>query len=138
MNNENTFSESEINANQEQAEQNASDCCSCEECQELGPCFEGDFVIAVRSDDEIMEAFKEAFDKVWYNRSFYGRCLVEEGGVLMVPQLKCMTRRGGARMREKYGEEELMPLSDSAYAYLCGELSALRWAMGDEWDNLNT
>jgi len=43
----------------------------------------------------------------------------------------------GAKVREKY-PEVVNDLSEFEWGMINGKLSALRWALGDEWDFLDT
>lgn len=42
------------------------------------------------------------------------------------------------RVIQQYGEENLGPYSDFEWGMLNGKLSALRWVMGEDWDELYT
>jgi len=41
-------------------------------------------------------------------------------------------------VRAKYPESELGPWTDFEWGMINGKLSALRWALGSEWDDLDT
>jgi hypothetical protein len=42
------------------------------------------------------------------------------------------------RMEAKYGRETLGPYSTFNWGMINGKLSALRWALGEDWDMLDT
>lgn len=46
--------------------------------------------------------------------------------------------KAAAKMVRKYGKENLGPWSKFDWGMINGKLSALRWALGDEWDMLDT
>ncbi|MDP2214092.1 PIN domain-containing protein [Phenylobacterium sp.] len=102
---------------------------------------------------ELIEAERELFYKVWYNRHLGLRYAVEDGKVKIVSKRewgktkdnsRFITRDiwKGARAAAKRVEEEyagnLGPWSDFEWGMINGKLSAIRWAMGDEWDMLDT
>ena len=39
---------------------------------------------------------------------------------------------------QRFGKETLGPWSDFEWGMLSGKLSALRWVLGDDWDNMDT
>jgi hypothetical protein len=47
-------------------------------------------------------------------------------------------KKAGARVRKQYGTKNLGPYTDFEWGMLNGKLSAIRWALGDEWDMLDT
>lgn len=88
-----------------------------------------------RSIAEILHAETERFEKVWYGRKpKYG-----DFGDREVP--KDILDGMFAKMKEleeRYGHEAMQPGSDFEWGMLSGELSALRWVLGDEWGNLDS
>jgi hypothetical protein len=94
---------------------------------------EFDFPDNPRNYDEISEAEKELFDRIWYVRS-----LIHEQKTDDVEQLLHIAGPGRARVEAKYGRDNLGPYSDFDWGMLHGKLSALRWVLGDEWDFLDT
>lgn len=42
------------------------------------------------------------------------------------------------RVERQFGRDDLGPYTDFEWGMLNGKLSALRWALGDEWDMLDT
>jgi hypothetical protein len=46
--------------------------------------------------------------------------------------------RSGKKMEEKYGKNNLGPWTDFEWGMLNGKLSAIRWSMGLDWDDLST
>ncbi|MGA8809536.1 MAG: PIN domain-containing protein [Thermoanaerobaculia bacterium] len=116
--------------------------------------FEAEATEAPRRLSEILVTIEELLDKVWYNRHLNTRYRIERGKTKLVdketfPVRDHATRpiqkdvwegalRAAARVEKKYGLENLGPWSDFEWGMLNGKLSALRWALGDEWDNLDT
>ena len=103
---------------------------------------------------EIVKAIDELIDKVWYNRHQIRREKVEDGTIKIVEKeifpVKDHSKRpiqrdvwegalkAAARVEKKYGLENLGPWDDFEWGMINGKLSALRWALGDEWDMLDT
>ena len=85
---------------------------------------ENDFREEPRSLDEILAAEQRLFDLIWYQRS--------------INHMEPVGEPARRRIEETYGVEELGPWSDFEWGMLNGKLSALRWALGDEWDFLDT
>jgi len=85
-----------------------------------------------RSQDEINDYLDEAFDKVWYCRT----------QVCDIPEMEQKRLEMVKRLKAKYGTE-LDELKDSIhsdwnYGYWSGILGALRWAVGEKKDFLDT
>jgi len=103
---------------------------------------------------EIVEAIDELVTKVWYNRHQVRREQIEEGKIKLVdketfPVKDHATRpiqrdiwegalKAAAKVEKRYGLKNLGPWDDFEWGMLNGKLSALRWALGDEWDMLDT
>lgn len=103
----------------------------------LGPTAD-EWQITERSGVEILSAIEELFDKVWYDRHQSLRHRVLEEGQQIAPSIWEGALVSAKRVEEKYGEDALGPWSDFDWGMINGKLSALRWALGDEWDNLDT
>jgi hypothetical protein len=103
---------------------------------------------------EILEAEDLLFHQVWYNRHWNLRVGVEEGRTKLVDK-EVYPRPRGARetiqrdvwegalkaareVERRYGKKNLGPWDDFEWGMVNGKLSALRWALGDEWDMLDT
>lgn len=101
---------------------------------------EEDFQQEPRTEIEILEALEKLFDQIWYNRHWYHRTEIEEGKAHVTPEIWTMMLAAAARVEEKYKDdsEALGPWSDLEWGMLNGKMSALRWALGDEWDFLDT
>lgn len=111
--------------------------------------FEHDFTEETRGLREILSAMDELVDKIWYNRHCNRSYGIENGDIRIVPD---GTQKYGndvihesiwkgalnaaQRVEEKY--DDTGPWSDFEWGMLNGKLSALRWALGDEWDMLDT
>lgn len=103
---------------------------------------------------EILEAEDLLFHQVWYNRHWNLRIRVEEGKVKVVEN-EVYPRPPGVRetiqrdvwngalkaareVERRYGRKNLGPWDDFEWGMVNGKLSALRWALEDEWDMLDT
>lgn len=102
---------------------------------------------------EILSALDLLFHQVWYNRHQNLRIRVERGMTKVVdvetyprPTGKDTVQkdvwagalRAARRVEKRYGKDNLGPWDDFEWGMLNGKLSALRWALGDEWDMLDT
>jgi PIN domain len=105
---------------------------------------------------ELAEAENLLFRQVWYNRHWNLRIAIERGKQKVVTKEEwdqaTLKRRqkmtvdtvwAGAlaaakRTEEEVGIENLGPWTDFEWGMLNGKLSALRWALGSEWDFLDT
>lgn len=91
---------------------------------------------ASRKGTQIAEAEVEFFERVWFKRKMdYLERMVSE------PNLEDLSEDTYAAMetiRERYGDETLGPHSDFDFGMINGKLSALRWVLGAEWDELGT
>jgi hypothetical protein len=97
-----------------------------------------------RTQKEILAAERLLCDKVWYGRKDFNRLEQEcrEGKIRrdILEGAKASARK----MEEKYGLAELLDWVEEddnnnfGWGFLSGNLSALRWVLGDEWDNLDT
>jgi hypothetical protein len=88
---------------------------------------------------EILDAEQEYFDKVWYVRKLILEEKIEAGE--HEPLSPDLTDRMHAAMRaveERYGHENVGPWDDWGWGFVNGKLSALRWVLGSEWDDLDT
>lgn len=111
--------------------------------------YEHDYTEETRGLQEILTAMDELVDKIWYNRHQNRLYEIEMGKIEIIP--KGTARYGndvihehilqGAiqsakRVEEQY--EDLGPLSDFEWGMINGKLSALRWILGEQWDELYT
>jgi hypothetical protein len=115
--------------------------------------FEREFEQEPRRLAEILAALSELLDKVWYNRHQVLRERIEDGVVQIVeketfPVADHAKRpiqrdvwegalRSAKKMEAKYGAKNLGPWSDFEWGMRNGKLSALRWVLGEDWDNLD-
>lgn len=105
---------------------------------------------------DILQAQELLLRQVWYNRHWNLRTAIERGKHKIVSReewekapmkrLQKMTvdtiwqgaLASARRTEEEVGLENLGPWSDFEWGMLNGKLSALRWVLGDDWDNLDT
>ena len=90
----------------------------------------------MRKPWEIAQAEEEYFDRIWFGRNSMF-ILDENGKEILVPKhgVACPAFE---RILAKYGEESLTVQSDYQWGEWSGRLSALRWILGDEWDDLDS
>jgi hypothetical protein len=109
-----------------------------EEIEELFA--ETDFVEEPRRLDEIVDAEKQLFDRIWYHRSLQHEYRMRDAGnQVEVERLLKIAGPGRKRVEGTYTEPGgLGPYTDFELGMLTGKLSALRWVLGSEWDFLDT
>jgi hypothetical protein len=98
-------------------------------------------VSPMRTRDDIDAAETEFFDKAWYDGHQSLKAKIKSGEQKLSKESMACFQRGedAARTKEdKYGRGNLGPLDDFERGMIYGKLSALRWVLGDEWDNLDT
>lgn len=116
--------------------------------------FEHSWTQEPRGLTEILEAEELLFYQVWYNRHWGRRIRIEEGRTKLVDKETYPKPPGApdtiqrdvwkgalkaaARAERRFGKKNLGPWSDFEWGMINGKLSALRWALGDEWDMLDT
>jgi hypothetical protein len=103
---------------------------------------------------EVSNAIGELLDKVWYNRHQVRLERIQSGEIRLVeketqkdrmgPEHTCQrdiwegAKKSAGKVEKKYGLKGLGPWDDFEWGMMNGKLSALRWVLGDEWDNLDT
>jgi len=108
-----------------------------------------------RSLTEMLKAMDTLTQQIWYNRHMNRAYLIEKGKVRIVDRAtwekgKRDNQRTiideiwkgalkAARATEKrLGKENVGPWTDFEWGMLNGKLSALRWMLGEDWDELYT
>jgi len=106
-----------------------------------------------RSLKRLREAAAMLSDLVWYNRYQNRLFNIEQGDIKIVDEETSIESREGRtisreiweqaqkaarKLEKRYGEENLGPWDDFEWGMINGKLSAIRWALGEEWDNLET
>lgn len=101
---------------------------------------ETDFVEEPRRLDEIVDAEKQMFDRIWYHRSLQHEYQLQDAGDRAeIERLLAIAGSARKRVKEIYTQPgELGPYTDFELGMLNGKLSALRWVLGSEWDLLDT
>ena len=114
--------------------------------------FENDWDFEFRSFSEILDIEKELEQKIWYNRHKVREHHIETGKIKLISRedfdIKTSNNNiikdiwegalsSAKRVESIYGKENLS-FDDFEWGMINGKLSALRWVIGDEWDNLDT
>lgn len=90
-----------------------------------------------RDIDEIYVELNEMVDKLWYNRH---KCLeysIENEGEIVDPEVWKRALTNAKKIERKHGIDNLQ-FSDFEWGMLNGKISALRWVLGSEWDDLDS
>jgi hypothetical protein len=90
-----------------------------------------------RTEAEVIAAEQEFFALVWYGRSMSRTPdeLRAEGRPEIIIEGMLAARK---QVEQKYGKENLGPYDDFEWGMINGKLSAMRWALGEERDFLDT
>lgn len=114
--------------------------------------YENDWDFEFRTFSEILEVENELEQKIWYNRHKNREYYIETGKIKLIEReefdIKTSQQtivkdiwegalQSAKKVEDKYGKENLV-LTDFEWGMLNGKLSALRWVVGDDWDNLDT
>jgi len=114
--------------------------------------FENDWNFEFRSFSEILDIEKELEQKIWYNRHKNREHLIATGKIKLIDRkdfdIKTSSKNivndiwegaleSAKKVEDIYGKENLT-FDDFEWGMINGKLSALRWVIGDEWDNLDT
>jgi pyrimidine deaminase RibD-like protein len=89
-----------------------------------------------RNDQQILDAYNESWDKVWWNRHMARVQRIERGEVDPPEGPEAALKIGAeaaARIEERYAMEEL-ELDDFEFGLLSGRMSALSWVLGSKWN----
>lgn len=93
----------------------------------------------MRSQSEIVAAEDEYFNRVWHERKLVMFMNIEEGRDTIAPELMAHIEQAIKDIKVEYGEDSIRPVNDDfEWGLWNGKLSALRWVLGDDWDNLDT
>jgi hypothetical protein len=89
-----------------------------------------------RNDQQILDAYNECWDKVWWNRHMARLHRIETGEVDPPDGREAALKIGAeaaARIEQRYPIDEL-ELDDFEFGLLSGRMSALSWVLGSEWN----
>ena len=84
-----------------------------------------------RNEESVLREIDKLIDIVWYRRCFCDMKRSREN-------IPLGGWKNAERIEKEIGVENLGPFNDYDWGLICGRLAALRWALGDEWENLDT
>jgi len=107
-----------------------------------------------RALSEVLEAIDELVTKVWHNRHLVRREKIMLGKIKIVDREEAARQkfsdkviardiwegalRSAKDVEQRFGRGNLGPYTDFDWGMMNGKLSALRWFLGEEWDELYT
>jgi pyrimidine deaminase RibD-like protein len=89
-----------------------------------------------RNDKDILRAYNEFWDKVWWNRHQVWLQRIKSGEEPLTKEQKPVLERAkkvAKRIERKYGKKNLR-WDDFDWGLLSGRMSALAWVMGAQWN----
>lgn len=106
-----------------------------------------------RTFTEILVAEDDLINKIWYNRHHNLLYKIEQGDITIIDRkdfkienshttivkdILAGAKQSARKVEKKYGLDNLGPWDDFEWGMINGKLSALRWVMGEDWDELYT
>jgi hypothetical protein len=108
-----------------------------------------------RSLTEILKAMDTLTQQIWYNRHMNRVYLIERGKIkvvdratwekgkrdnqrLIIDEIWKGALKAARATEKRLGKENVGPWTDFEWGMLNGKLSALRWMLGEDWDELYT
>jgi hypothetical protein len=101
----------------------------------------GYIAMKLRSVGAIAKLMVEMQDRIWYDRSQVGEKIRKEKGEKLSPDIQKGMTAARKHIEKMYGGKKALNSyykSDFDWGMMNGKLSALRWVLGDEMDNLDT
>ena len=89
----------------------------------------------MREEGALTAAAQELGERLWYARSV---TTMDADDARLPGAIAKKRAELRGELEVKYGVESLWPLDGYQWGYLEGRLAAVRWALGDEWGNVET
>ena len=92
----------------------------------------------IRPTRKIINAEIEYYERLWIIRHQVVKALNESGKIETEESILGRALKAESLILKKYGKEDLLNLDEFDVGMISGKLSALRWVLGDPWDELWT
>jgi hypothetical protein len=92
----------------------------------------------VRSLKEVQRAEEEYYDRRWYDRHMMMWASRKEERFKKNFKIMQEAHKGAKDIEKKYGKKNFGPYTDHEWGVLAGKHAALRWVLGEDWDNFDT
>lgn len=93
----------------------------------------------IRPESEILAAENQYMDMVWHERKLVLLHNHETGRRVESPEILKLVNDSIGAIKARYPDGTIRPVNDDfEWGMWSGKLSALRWVLGDDWDNLDT
>jgi len=92
----------------------------------------------MREKKGIENARDKYFDLIWYSRHQVLEEREKAGALKTDPEIWAGALKAAKRIEKKYPKKMLQGQIDLEWGIMLGKFAALRWVLGDDWDNFSS